>query len=79
MAAAEQRVTEEAFEQVEAEAGDLRFRCVCGHIIKKRGDSFLPGAHMLVCTVCGNTSSEIVMLNGKVEGVRTKDSAGRVG
>jgi hypothetical protein len=70
----------EPFDQIETdEKNGVRFRCVCGHIIKKREDSFLPGAHMLSCAGCGNSSSEIRMLNGETVGIRTKDSAGRVG
>jgi hypothetical protein len=82
--AVEQRTTE-AFKQVEGGREDLtfpemlRFQCPCGHVIKKRKDSFLPGAHMLTCTVCHNSSSEIHMLNGEILGVRSKNSHGEVG
>jgi predicted RNA-binding Zn-ribbon protein involved in translation (DUF1610 family) len=69
-----------AFRELEANEGELRFSCPdCGHAIKKRKDSFLPGAHMLICAECGRKGSEIEQLDGELVGVRKKDSAGRVG
>ena len=68
------------FREVIGTEAEVRYRCDdCGHIIKKRRDSFLPGAHMLICAQCGNSSSEITLLEKGTVGVRKKDSAGRVG
>lgn len=70
----------EAFNEVEGDhSSEFHFQCDCGHVIRKRKDSFLVGAHMLTCSVCGNSSSVIILLDGSTEGIRTKDSAGRVG
>lgn len=43
----------------------FRLRCQCGHVIKKRKDSFVPGLHVVICLVCGNNSTEVTMLDGE--------------
>lgn len=56
-----------AFHEVESRNSDLfAFQCSCGHVIKKRRDSFLPGSHQMICIMCGHTSSEMELLTGAV-------------
>jgi hypothetical protein len=53
---------------VEVECRDeslIAIQCVCGHVIKKRKDSFIPGGHQAICTICGYTDSEIKMQSGE--------------
>lgn len=54
------------FMEVEGtDASMIYMRCECGHVIKKRHDSFLPGAHVIVCLACNEASSEVEMLSGE--------------
>ena len=53
------------YTEVEGPSDQIRLRCECGQIIKKRRDSFLPGAHVAICLACGNTSSEIELISGE--------------
>lgn len=53
------------YQEIEGPEDQMRLRCVCGHVIKKRRDSFLPGAHVAICTVCGNISSVVKLLSGE--------------
>jgi predicted RNA-binding Zn-ribbon protein involved in translation (DUF1610 family) len=68
------------FREIAGDESTVRYSCGgCGNRVKKRRDSFLPGAHMIICAQCGNSDSEIATLSGETVGVRSKDSAGRVG
>lgn len=61
--------TKEAYSEVEGPEDQIRLRCQCGHVIKRRRDSFLPGTHVAICTVCGNQSSAVVLLTGETRAI----------
>lgn len=61
-------VADKIFREVEGDNAEcMSLLCpACGNVIKKRRDSFLPGAHMVICILCHTTSPDIELLDGQV-------------
>lgn len=75
MADIAQEAPREGYAEVEGPEDQIRLRCQCGNIIKKRRDSFLPGSHVAVCLVCHNQSTEVTLLTGEHREVSNADRA----
>jgi hypothetical protein len=70
MGTAENQATKMRFEEIEGGPPEqMRLKCHCGNVIKKRRDAFLPGAHVVICLACSNTSSEVTLLSGETRAV----------
>lgn len=66
-----------SFTEIEAQEGDTRLKCdECGHVVKKRTDSFVPGLHVIHCLGCGTKSDVAVLLSGEVREHAPADWAG---
>lgn len=73
MGTAENQATKVAYTEVESDHTDeIRLKCHCGHVIKKRRDAFAPGLHTVICLACSNVSCEVVLATG--EHVETTDA-----
>lgn len=48
----------------------------CEHEQEVRADSFLPGAHVLICGNCFHAGSEVKLLDGSVHAVTAKAHTG---
>jgi len=66
-----------SFTQVEGKHDEVRLRCDgCGHVVKKRDDSFVPGLHVVHCLGCGDKTDVVVLLSGEVREHAPADWAG---
>jgi predicted RNA-binding Zn-ribbon protein involved in translation (DUF1610 family) len=45
----------------------------CQNVIKQRKDTFLPGAHMVICVLCGFTSADVNLVNGEERRRKAQD------
>jgi hypothetical protein len=59
------QATKHPYNEVEAREELIALQCRCGHVIKKRRDTFQPGLHVVICLACSNCSTEIEMMSGE--------------
>lgn len=70
----------DGFQQIDGPEGQIALSCLkCEAVVTRRSDSFIPGAHVVICLGCGQVSSRVVMSDGEVRVITSashRDSSG---